>query len=284
MRLALFLALIVAALPALAIGQQTCPNGNCPAAFTSAPAAAPRPTVAMTLLPEAPPPTPSVDAGTPAPPPAPPAIVWEVWGFKLEGNQWVKQPDHCLKTTDMKQAIDYFKEIMRFRDWLSRDNLPGNFIDGPTSFSSPTWLTTPASPPITFTVWAFQLKDGKWVKDDKYCWVTGDYYTCRLDALEYAKRVNAVPGWRATTNAPDGAPVKTVNYGAPYHGPAAYADYSYSGEDYGYGGPIGTSRGGYPVYSEHGGRTIQRPHMTIRLGADADWSYRHTKHPDPIDP
>jgi len=62
-------------------------------------------------------------------PPTPPAVVWEVWGYKWEGNQFVKQADHCLRTTDLKQAIDYNKEILRFQYWTVRDNLPASCID-----------------------------------------------------------------------------------------------------------------------------------------------------------
>lgn len=41
-------------------------------------------------------------------------------------------------------------------------------------------------------------------------------------------------------------------------------------------GFIGHSRGGYPMYSEYGGRTIYRPHMTIRTGRDAAAHYTPT--------
>lgn len=211
-----------------------------------------------------------------APPPSPPPVTWEVWGYKLVNNQWVKQKDYCLETTDLKKAGEYSLEIMRFQNWIVRDNLPAACVDGPTQFAYPSWIPLPTeTPPIAFTVWAFKLTDGKWIKDAEYCWTTGDTCTCRLDALAYVKKINAVPGWYATTNAPDCAVARRTNDTVMYHGPAGYDDSS---------GPVGYSRGGYPVYSEHGGRTIERPHMTIRVGADADWYYRHTPHPTSNDP
>ena len=57
-------------------------------------------------------------------PPSPPAITWEVWGYKWDGSQYVVQPDHCLKTTDLKQAADYEAEIARFQNWTARSNIP----------------------------------------------------------------------------------------------------------------------------------------------------------------
>lgn len=50
---------------------------------------------------------------------------WEVWGFKLIDGQWIKQDDHCLKTTDLKQATDYYHELLRAPGWYATSNAPG---------------------------------------------------------------------------------------------------------------------------------------------------------------
>ena len=217
-------------------------------------------------------------------PPSPPPIEWQVNGYVFQNNQWVLQPDHCLKTTDLKKADAYSAEIMKFQNWIACSNLPALCCTlSPDKFSFPCWLPAPESPTNEYTVWAFQLKDGTWVKDEKYCWTTRDYHNCRIDALAYAAKVNAVPGWCATTNAPESVdgPRNDV---IMYHGPAGYADGNYTSDSGWNGSFLGYSRGGYPMYSEHGGRTIQRPHMTIRLGRDADWEYSHTPHPINNDP
>jgi hypothetical protein len=59
------------------------------------------------------------------PPAAQPVVTWEVWGFKLIDGQWVKQDDHCLKTTDLKQAADYYNGIFRLPNWYATTNAPG---------------------------------------------------------------------------------------------------------------------------------------------------------------
>lgn len=146
-------------------------------------------------------------------------------------------------------------------------------------------MQTPGCPARPrFVVWAFHLEDGKWIKDEKYCWMAGENYTCRIDALAYAATVNAVPGWRATTNAPE-AMYSHQNEKIVFHGPLDWSGYSTANGYYARfsagsveridagddgGNFIGYSRNGYPMVSERGGRTIYRPHMTIRLGADAD--------------
>jgi hypothetical protein len=206
-------------------------------------------------------------------PPSPPPVTWEVWGYKWDNGGWVKQTDHCLKTTDLKQAIDYYQEIRRFQNWITRDNLPGACIPESTYITVPSWAPFPSeAPSIAFTVWAFQLKDGKWVKDEKYCWTTGSNYTCRLDALAYVKKVNVVPGWCATINAPDcGLPPPKEAYPINYHGPSC--DSGYCGGQYAIGnGYVHTSDGRTvydPEYSP-GGRTIYGRHATIRIGRDAN--------------
>jgi hypothetical protein len=203
----------------------------------------------------------------PEPPPSPPPVVWEVWGFRWDGSQYVKEPTHCLKTTNLQQAADYSHEIVSFNGWVPTSNLPLNcyvhhtYTHHNTTDDSP----TDCPPRAVFDVWAFKLTDGKWLKSDEYSWSTRgrDQWDDRLVALDLVKRINAVPGWCATTNAPDREvppeqrEVYMGNARGDYHIGAG-------------GGYIGQSRNGYPVYSEHGGRTIYRPHMTIRLGADAN--------------
>jgi hypothetical protein len=49
-----------------------------------------------------------------------------------------------------------------------------------------------------YSVWAFKNVAGKWVKDNQYSWTTSDPVAGRA----YARRVDAVPGWTATTNLP----------------------------------------------------------------------------------
>jgi hypothetical protein len=58
----------------------------------------------------------------PQPPTTPP--IYEVWGFRWDGRQYVKQPTHCLSTTDLKQAADYAAEINRYPGWTATTNLP----------------------------------------------------------------------------------------------------------------------------------------------------------------
>jgi hypothetical protein len=220
-----------------------------------------------------------------AAPPTPPPITWIVDGYKAVDGQWVKQPDHCFQTTNLKQAAEYEAEIMRFQDWLARSNLPVLCSNTSPQFESPSSMSTPDCPAKpTYLVWAFHRIDGKWVKDENYCWQAPDRYTCRLDALAYAANVNAVHGWCATTNAPESTQT-TAKTDVPFHGPLDWNGYSKTKGYYarfnagsveqtdggdGDGSFLGYSRNGYPMYSEHGGRTIYRPHMTIRLGADAN--------------
>ena len=71
MRTALFIATLLLALPALAAD------------------------------PAMPTPPPPADTKIEAPP-SPPPVTWEVWGYKWDNGGWVKQSDHCLKTTDLK--------------------------------------------------------------------------------------------------------------------------------------------------------------------------------------
>jgi hypothetical protein len=53
-------------------------------------------------------------------------------------------------------------------------------------------------PVPSFQVWAFKLIDGKWVKQTAYC----HEFRVPARAWQYQASVNAVPGWRATTDLP----------------------------------------------------------------------------------
>jgi hypothetical protein len=81
----------------------------------------------------------------------------------------------------------------------------------------------------TYAVWAYKLTDGKCVKDEKYSWTTTD----PLQGWKYAKKVNAVPGWSATTNCPPPVP-KSQRYvdGGMVQGAEYYRDYGYGTSSY----------------------------------------------------
>jgi hypothetical protein len=161
-----------------------------------------------------PPPSPDLPSpGTPPPPgakleapPAPPAPKWIIHSFRWIGNQWVKQPDHCLKTTDLKQAAAYCLELSRFQDWYYQTNVPLACCDPAVKPSAivPNSAPTPDDfPHLSLSVWAYKFTNGKWVKDEKYSWSPKEYYSMRADLLAYARKLNAIPGWCATTNSPD---------------------------------------------------------------------------------
>src|SRR5271157_1256090 len=57
-------------------------------------------------------------------PPSPAPVIYEVWGFKWDGQQYVKQTTHCLKTSDLKQAVDYAAQIDSYAGWSATTNLP----------------------------------------------------------------------------------------------------------------------------------------------------------------
>ena len=71
-------------------------------------------------------------------------------------------------------------------------------IAAPALAGQPNVRATTAASPILYSVWAFQLTAGQWVKDEKYSWTTSDPRA----ALEYTRKVNAVPGSCTTTNSP----------------------------------------------------------------------------------
>jgi hypothetical protein len=136
----------------------------------------------------------------PAVAPSPPAVTYDIWGFKWNGAQWVRQPNYTFQTTDFEQAVEYQRQINSYAGWTTTTNLPTacythTIFDGPVfSHTRPTQV--PSKP--AYSIWAFRLANGKWVKDDHYSWTTTD----PLLGVEYARKVSAVAGWSATTNCP----------------------------------------------------------------------------------
>ena len=140
----------------------------------------------------------------PVAPPVPPPVSYNVWGFKWDGGRYVRQPNYDFTTTDLDQAADYANRVRSYRGWTATTNIPqpgvGRVMQSRWGFR----YQQPPAPPNqpTYSVWAFKLTDGKWVKDEQYSWTTGD----PGQGLAYANRVNAVPGWKATTNSPPSLP------------------------------------------------------------------------------
>ena len=108
-------------------------------------------------------------------PPSPPAITYEVWGFRWDGQQYVRQPTYTLTTTDVKQATDFAAQITSYAGWSATTNLPAASVVH-TTFRGPAIPGRPAAFPEkpSYTIWAFKQADGKWVKDDAHCWTTTD--------------------------------------------------------------------------------------------------------------
>lgn len=158
-------------------------------------------------------------------PPAPPPVTYDVWGFRWDGQQYVKQATQSLSTTDLKQAVDYAAQLTSYAGWTVTTNMPAASVvhttyRGPV-LSNATPTAFPDKP--TFTVWAFKGTDGNWVKDEQYSWTTVD----PRQALDYAARINAVPGWTATTNCPAIVP-QTERFvdGGTVHGAENYRNFS----------------------------------------------------------
>jgi hypothetical protein len=190
----------------------------------------------------------AADATPAVPPslPSPPAVSYDVWGFRWDGRQFVKQSTHSFTTTDLKQAADYVQQVDQFAGWTATTNLPD------ACYVHPAPALAAAQPPpapgrAEFSVWAFRLSGDKWVKDDAHSWTTSD----PVSGLEYAKKVHAVAGWTATTNCPEPIPAaQRYAQVGPWRG--------------------ATNRGGYGVTvrtERDGGQTIYLPYMTVRLPA-----------------
>lgn len=63
-------------------------------------------------------------AAPPATPTASPPVTYQVWGYRWDGRQYVKDPTRCLATTDPKQAADYAAQVNSFPGWVATTNLP----------------------------------------------------------------------------------------------------------------------------------------------------------------
>ena len=126
-------------------------------------------------------------------PPSPPPVTYDVWGFRWDGQQYVKQATHSFSTTDIKQAADYATQVDSFTGWAATTNLPDPCVVH-TVFHGPSIAAVrPSAFPDkpVYSVWAFTRAAGKWVKDENHSWTTSD----PVLGLEYAKKVNAVAGW-----------------------------------------------------------------------------------------
>jgi hypothetical protein len=174
-------------------------------------------------------------------PTSPPPVTYQVWGFRWDGRQFVKQADHSLTTTDIKQATDYAAEVNRFAGWAATTNLPEACVTRPIGNILPPSLTPDK---LSYSVWAFKMADGKWVKDDAYSWSTPDPAL----GLAYAKKVSAVSGWQATSNCPAilPSPARAI------HGVAGYGNF-------GYGVRI--------TPNADGSQTISMPYMSVTVPA-----------------
>jgi hypothetical protein len=180
----------------------------------------------------------------PAATPSPPAVTYDIWGFKWNGAQWVRQSNYTFQTTDLEQAVAYQRQVNSYAGWTTTTNLPTasythTIFHGPV-FSHTRLTQIPSKP--TYSVWAFRLVNGKWVKDDQYSWTTTD----PLLGLEYARKVSAVAGWSATTNCPP--PVEKAQ---------RYAD----------GGVVHGAEN-YSIRLNIGGWSITVPYAAVQNGAN----------------
>ena len=163
---------------------------------------------------------PRANANEPPLPPSPPPVTYDVWVYRWNGQQYVKQDNYTMQTTDIKKAAGYWGQCNNFAGWAARSNAPDACVTH-IVLHDPTMplemgVPRPPQPPLpTFTVWAYKLTDGKWVKDEKFSWTTKD----PVQGWEYAKNVNAVPGWCAVNNCPPIVPESKRFYeGGLVHG------------------------------------------------------------------
>jgi hypothetical protein len=54
----------------------------------------------------------------------PPPVSYEVWGFRWDGTQWVKQPNHSFTTNDLQQAANYVRLVNSYPGWCATSNIP----------------------------------------------------------------------------------------------------------------------------------------------------------------
>jgi hypothetical protein len=208
MRPALFLSILLFAMPALAIDINGLPQPGTPIAapadgipdladklnetlFSNAAATPPMPT------------PPRANPNEPPLPPSPPPVTYTVWVYRWDGQQYVKQDDHTLQTMDIRKAASYWGQCNNYVGWKARSNAPDAcsihiVLHDPTITVA---MGVPKPPPpdhLSFAIWAYKLTDGKWVKSDEFCWATQD----PIQAWSYTRQINAVPGWYAGTNCP----------------------------------------------------------------------------------
>ena len=63
-------------------------------------------------------------AAPPAAQPVSAPVTYDVWGYRWDGRQWVKDPTRCLATPDPKQAADYAVQVNSVPGWVATTNLP----------------------------------------------------------------------------------------------------------------------------------------------------------------
>ena len=193
-------------------------------------------------------------------------------------NQWVRQPKHCLKTTDLKKAIEYQKEIMSFQNWITRDNLPASCVDGPTQFAFPSSIPVPTeAPPIEFTVWAFHLIDGKWSKDDEI--LLGQQVDSQRPGRCACVHQEAQRHTRLVRNHQRPGLRRLATEEVGHHLPWSHSETRTAADSgqYAIGGGYVHTSDGRTVYDPEfspGGRTIYGPHATWRIGRDANRNLR----------
>ncbi len=164
----------------------------------------------------------AADAAPPAPP-SPPPVSYDVWGFLWNGQQYVKQDTHSFSTFDINKAQGYADQLNGYAGWSATTNIPESAVvhkvyqgPGVTNVRPGAFPT-----PLTYSVWAYKLTDGKWAKDASYSWTTQDPQL----GLDYAQKVSAVPGWTATTNCPATVPAaQRYVDGGTVHGATRYTN------------------------------------------------------------
>ena len=129
MRPALFLTILLFAMPAFAVDINGLPPPGTPIAapadgvpnladklneklFSSAAATPPMPT------------PPRANAKEPPLPPSPPPVTYTVWAYRWDGQQYVKQEDHTLQTTDIRKAASYWAQCNNYAGWKARSSAP----------------------------------------------------------------------------------------------------------------------------------------------------------------
>jgi len=86
----------------------------------------------------------------------------------------VKPTTYSYSTTDLQKGADYAAEITGYAGWSATTNLPEVCVVHTFFTVRPSAARAPQHFPDkpTYTVWAFKLTDGQWVKDEKQSWTT----------------------------------------------------------------------------------------------------------------